>query len=102
MKIGPQARATKAPSPLARSVKSALAQQLILIVLAAMILDGGRIAQICLFGFVAFWTGALLLIVRAKGRVTKADLVFIEGGSIVVCLLSYLIASGIWKMRNVW
>lgn len=91
----------KKPSPLAHKIKFALAQQFVILVFAGMILDGGRIGQTFLFGLIAFWITVLLILFRRKQNLTKGDLVFIEGGSMVVCLLSALITIAIWRMRGV-
>lgn len=91
----------KSSSP-AKALKFALTQQVILIIFAGMILDGGRIAEICLFGFIAFWMTALLLVFRRKTLLTKFDIAFMQGGSLPLCLLSYLICMMIWRFRNVW
>ena len=89
-------------SPAAEAIKFALAQQLIIFLLAGSILDGGAIAQICFYGFAAFWAATFLLLRRGKGTITKLDLAFIQGGSLLLCLLSYFLTTFIWKVRGVW
>jgi hypothetical protein len=44
----------------------------------------------------------LLLVFRRKTLLTKFDIAFMQGGSLPLCLLSYLICMMIWRFRNVW
>jgi hypothetical protein len=54
------------PLPISQKYDSpifeAVALQIVLGILSALILDGGRVAQICGIALVAFWTGAAVLI----------------------------------------
>jgi len=86
-------------APYRRVIRSALTQQAFILVLAGMILDGGVVAEICLFAAVAFWVGVALIRFR-RPVPTKVDLVLIEGGYIVLCLISFFLAQWIWRLRE--
>ena len=80
-------------------IKSAVIQQVFILVLASMILDGGVVAEICLFAAVAFWGGVALIRFR-RPVPTKIDLVLIEGSYIVLCLLAFFLTQWIWHLRG--
>ena len=46
---------------LRNAIGSAICQQVIVVCLALMILDGGAIADACLFAVVAFWIGVAII-----------------------------------------
>lgn len=87
-------------SQLADSVKFALVQQGIVLVLTAMILDGGEFGLKCLFGLIAFWVVTIWICLSRKGNLTRIDMAIIRGGSLVACALSYLVTTWIWRMRG--
>jgi len=90
----------KPSSPLRAAIHSALVQQAIVLLLASMILDGGLLAQICGFAFAAFWAAVGLLKIRRNSFPTKIDLALIRCGYLLVCLISFLVASFVWHLRD--
>jgi len=73
------------------AVQSTLFQQILTLGLASMIMDGGTMLCICLYAAAGFWAGvALVRTRRATG--TKADLLFIQGSYLPLCLVSFFIA----------
>lgn len=86
------------------SVKSelpfVLVTQSIILVLASMILDGGAIAQVCFFAFVAFWGAVAVLRLRRRGALTRVDLLLLRYGYILACIISFFITRWIWQMRG--
>jgi hypothetical protein len=94
---------TTTPHP-ARSIGSelpfALVTQSVILVLASMILDGGGIAQVCFYAFVAFWSGVLVLRFHRRGALSRVDLLLIRYGYILVCIISFFITRWIWHWRG--
>ena len=68
--------------------------------LAALILDGGCIGQVCFYALLGFWGGVLVLRTRSRDVLTKLDLMLIRGGYIPVCIISFFITRWIWKWRG--
>lgn len=89
-----------APSPYRHAVRSAAVQQVIILILAGMILDGGETGRICLFAAVAFWGGVAVIRLRRRTLPTKVDLTLIEGGYIVLCVIAYFLTHWIWHLRG--
>jgi hypothetical protein len=87
-------------SPLQSAIYSACIQQAIIMILAAMILDGGSIGQVCLYALLGFWGGVFVLRVRRREALTKMDLMLIRGGYILVCIISFFITRWIWSWRG--
>lgn len=86
-------------SPYRRVIKSTVIQQVLILVLASMILDGGVVTEICLFAAVAFWGGVALIRIR-RPVPTKVDLKLIEGGYIVLCVLAFFLAQWIRHLKG--
>jgi hydrogenase-4 membrane subunit HyfE len=87
-------------SPYQRVIKSAVLQQVFILVLVSMILDGGVVAEVCLFAAAAFWSG-LALITSRRRTPTKLDLILIQGGYIVLCVIAFFLTHWIWHLRSV-
>lgn len=75
-------------------------QQAIIMILAAMILDGGGIGQVCLFAIFGFWGGVLVLRARSRGVLTRVDLMLIRGGFLLVCVISFFVTRSVWAWRG--
>ncbi len=69
-------------------------------ILAAMILDGGGIGQVCLFALLGFWGGVFVLRARSRGTLTRVDLMLIRGGYILVCIISFFVTRLVWALRG--
>ena len=79
---------------------SAFVQQAIVLVLAGMILDGGLIAQMCWYAFLAFWGGVAVIWFRRSSSPTKQDLILVRGGYLIVCIISFFVTQSIWHWRG--
>jgi len=79
-----------------QAVKSAVIQQGILLVLTAMILDGGVIFQVCLYAAIAFWVGFTMIWIRNRRSPKPLDLLLIEAGYPVLCVVAFFLYSFIW------
>ncbi|MFA6546993.1 MAG: hypothetical protein WCS99_21430 [Limisphaerales bacterium] len=100
----PHFKAMETPDRIAPTMMSAMfsafMQQGVIMALAVMILDGGAVAQSCFYAFAAFWAGVAVILWRRAATPTKADLVLVRGGFIVLCVLSYFLIHGIWHLRG--
>ena len=67
--VGPQKTIV---SPFNRAIRWAGIQQVIVLVLAATILDGGHIVRICLIAALAHWGAILFIGVRRRGDADPA------------------------------
>jgi hypothetical protein len=88
------------PSPYREPTESAVVQQVIVLVLAAGILDGGDLFRICLIAAVAFWVGVVLIRRHRPQAPTKLDLMLIRGGYLVLCIMSFFLVQLFWKLRG--
>jgi hypothetical protein len=79
----------------------AVALQIVLGLLAALILDGGGIAQVCGIALLAFWGGAVVLIWRHPQSPSRLDVELIRFGYFPVILVSFFLACWIWHLRGV-
>ena len=86
--------------PYRRVMRSALVQQALILFLAGNILDGGDIFQICLVAMVAFWGGVAVIRWRRPESPTKADLILIEGGYVLLCIVAFFAVQFAWHLRG--
>ncbi|MGZ4971382.1 MAG: hypothetical protein ACXWDN_01375 [Limisphaerales bacterium] len=91
---------TPAASPYKSAVRSAVVQQVIVLVLASMILDGGDILTFCLVACLAFWVGFAFIRVRRGRMPTKIDLTLIRGSYLLLCLITYAVVYLVWKSKG--
>jgi len=89
-----------AATPLSEAVRFALLQQALVLLLSAGMLDGGQLAQVCLYAFAGFWSGAGVLIARRGPALTRLDILLIRWSSIPLCVLSYFLTHWIWRLRG--
>ena len=85
----------------AQALGSTGAQQLIILLLATMVLDGGVLLEVCLFAAGAFWAGVALIWFRRRGSPTKLDLLVVEAGYVPLCVLAFFLSYWIWSKRGV-
>jgi hypothetical protein len=78
------------------AVGFALLQQVVVICLSAMVLDGGMFSLICMAAFVVFWGGVGLLIARRHGSMTPLDTLIIRWAYLPLCIAIFLVAQMIW------
>jgi hypothetical protein len=84
-----------------QALASAGAQQIILLLLASAILDGGVVLQVCVFGFAAFWVGVAIIYARRRLVLTKLDLLLVEAGTVPLSVISFFLSYFIWNRRGV-
>lgn len=77
-----------------------LLQQAIVMILAGMVLDGGRIFQMCFYAMVAYWGGIFMMSRRRKKAYTRVDLLLVRYAFIPLCVISGYLTSWIWHLRG--
>jgi hypothetical protein len=87
-------------TPLPGATTFALIQQAIVMFFCALILDGGGLAQVCLYALVAFWGGTGLLIARRGAAITRVDIILIRWSYIPLCIVSFFLTYWIWSLRG--
>ncbi len=95
---------SKKPRSLRNALLSAGAQQVIIIGVTSVILDGGVTLLKCIYALVAYWVGFSILMIRRRKKLAKMDLKFVQYGYIALCVFSIISAPLIWHLRgvNVW
>lgn len=86
---------------LRKAIGSALCQQIVIFTLAAMILDGGVVAEVCVFAILAFWVGVAVMYFRRQGAFTKLDLLFVEAATVPLTVAAVFLSVAIWRARGV-
>ncbi len=89
------------PDSLRNALVSAVAQQVIVGLVASVMLDGGFTLLKCLYALVAFWAGFAVLLVRRRKRLEKRDFTFIRYGYLALCACSFFLAPLVWALRGV-
>ena len=83
-----------------RPIFEALALQSAVVLLSGLALDFGQARQICGFALLAFWGGALVLILRRRLDPTPLDLSLLRIGYLLVLILTAFFAPVIWHLRG--
>jgi hypothetical protein len=91
---------TKIAASLQSAIKLAIVQQLIVILVAGSLLDGGVVAQICIYAFAAYWGGTIVILARRRAAPTKLDIILVRSGYLVVCVISFILTFAIWSWRE--
>jgi hypothetical protein len=84
-----------------RAIYEAVALQILFGLLGVMILDGGRIAQICGMALIAFWGGAAVLIWRHPQSPSRTDIECIRFGYLPLIFISAFLSGAVWHLRGV-
>ena len=87
-------------SPASEALKLGVFEQVLLLPLAGMILDGGGIFLVALFALAGYWGGVLVIRLRRRGLYTKLDLALFRWGFFVLCAISFFLARLIWGFRG--
>ena len=81
-------------------VFEALAIQVVIAILSAMVLDGGRVAQVCGVAILAFWGGVAVLICRHPLKPSRIELQFVRFGYLPVVVVAFFLLNWIWHLRG--
>ena len=87
-------------SPYRAAITSAIVQQVIVLVVASLILDGGDLLMFCLVACLAFWTGVIFIRVRRGHAPTKIDLILIRSSYLLLCIITFFAVHLAWKLRG--
>lgn len=77
-----------------------IAQQLGLLMVAAMVLDGGESFQVVAYAALGFWGGFFLMFARRRNQLTRADRILLRWGFLILCVISSLITNSVWFFRG--
>jgi hypothetical protein len=88
-----------ANTPVPNWAQFALLQQIIVMVLAGLMLDGGALAQICFYALVAYWGSAMTIVVRRQAP-TRIDVLWLKWSYIPLCCASFYLSQWIWRLRG--
>ena len=87
-------------SPYRTAITSTVVQQVIVLVLAAMLLDGGDLLMFCLVACLAFWVGVTFIRVHRGQTPTKMDLILIRSSYLLLCIITFFVVHLVWKLRG--
>jgi hypothetical protein len=68
-----------------------LVAQLLLLMLAALILDGGIIASFCMAGAVAHWVMVTYLAIRRRDALTRVDQILVRLGFVIFTVVAIVL-----------
>jgi hypothetical protein len=74
------------------ALRFGVVQQLVLLGLSALMLDGGRTLRLCAIAAVAYWAAALLIIARRPAAPTRADRTFLRYGYLVLPVVAGILS----------
>lgn len=94
------ARFYRTGKPLRDALIFALAIQVPLFLLAGLATDGGAIAQICFFAFIAFSSFLFSVLIFRPTTPTKVDLFIIRIGFIPTFFAAFFLCEHIWNLRG--
>lgn len=89
-----------AATPLPGAIQLSLLQQVIIVILGLLNLDGGNLLRTCLYAIAAYWIGFLLIWFRRGAAVTKTDIRLIRWGFLVLCVASFFVTGTVWHLRG--
>jgi hypothetical protein len=92
---------TQKPGSLRSAVLFAGLQQLIIIGLASVMLDGGVMLLKFLYAFVAYWVGFSILMIQRRKAHSKVDIQVVQYGYLLLCVISFVAAPVVWHLRGV-
>jgi hypothetical protein len=84
------------------ALRMAIIQQLIFLVLGALMLDMRQARHVCMVATVAHWATILIVIYRRPRVPTKADLMVIRWGYVPIMLVVATIGPLIWARLERW
>jgi len=82
------------------AIKFSLVTQILIVILAGFVADGGGAAQIVFFAFVSFNSYLASVLVFRPKNPTKLDLVLIRAGFLPTIVITAFLADCIWDLRG--
>lgn len=81
-----------APGELRRSLLFSIVVQLIILLLASLVLDGGHLLRMCLIAVAAHWLTVGIILARRRSALTRADTFMIRLAFLIYIPIAYLLA----------
>ncbi|MCP5524393.1 MAG: hypothetical protein H7A46_22920 [Verrucomicrobiales bacterium] len=78
-----------------------LVQQLLVLGMSSLILDGGRVLQVFSYAALAYWTCVAIIFMRRGRHLTSLDKIVIRVGFLMACAISVILTGFIWHLRGV-
>lgn len=78
-----------------------LLQQLIVLGVASLILDGGMVLRMFSYAALAYWACVAIIWIRRRRQLTKIDRIVIRIGFLAACAVSVVLTRFIWHLRGV-
>jgi hypothetical protein len=84
------------------AARASLLQQGAVLVLAALVLDGGRTFHAALIAAMAYWLGLAVVVVRRPSSPTAVDVFLVKYGFLFVLLIVLTVGPMIWGALGRW
>ena len=78
-----------------------LAQQLAVLGMASLILDGGMILQVFSYAALAYWVSVAIILIRRRRQLTSFDRIVIRIGFVAACPISVALTGFVSHLRGV-
>ncbi len=78
-----------------------LVQQLVVLGMASLILDGGMILQVFSYAALAYWVCVAVIMIRRRRQLTRIEKLVIRIGFLAACAISVVLTGFIWHLRGV-
>ena len=75
--------------------------QVLVVILAGMILDGGKCLYVALLSVMAHWAVSVIILVRRPYSPTKGDLVIVGRVFLLMLLVIYLLGTLVMEVRGI-
>ena len=82
------------------AIKSALVQQIVILFLAALLLDGGQFLHIAMLAFLGHWITIAMVILRRPRSPTPGDLLIVRYGYPIILLAVAVFGPIVWAARG--
>jgi hypothetical protein len=87
---------------LVSAVKASLLQQGVVLILAALVLDGGRTFHAALVAAMAYWLGLVVVAVRRPSSPTAVDVLLVKYGFLFILLIVLTVGPMVWGALGRW
>ena len=78
-----------------------MVQQLVVLVIASLVLDGGMIFQVFSYAALAYWVCVGIILIRRRRHLTPIDKIVIRVGFLMACAISVVLTRFIWHLRGI-
>jgi hypothetical protein len=80
------------------ALRDAVILQVVVVLLASMVLDGGQCLGYALVALLPYWAGALAIMLRRSATPTRLDLAAIRFGYLAVLAATPLVTAVVWSL----